>query len=274
MDSIEIRMIFEYTDYKKWVNDRIRSLPKKGRGQYMRIAEHLQTSSAIVTQVFKGDRELTAEQAVLLSEHFGLSKIERHYLLLLVSYGRAGSHRYRKILEEEIAEARSRAREIKNRVPVTQELSEEAKAIVYSNWYYLAIWSLTAIPGFDRIELIAQRLRIPMSKATQALEFLIKHGLVKDVGGRLEIGPTMIHLESDSPSIPRHHQNWRSRASYKYERFTPDDLAYTAPFTLSKKDAGAIREKVLQFIAETLAVVKESPSEELYCLCVDWFRVD
>ncbi len=266
-------MIFEYRDYKKWVNDRIASMPKGGRGQYMRIVEFLNTSSAIVTQIFKGDRDLTAEQAVLLSDHFGLSKIERQYFLLLVNYSRAGSHRYKKILEEEMAELQMRAREIKSRVPQDRELTEEAKAILYSNWYYLAIWSLTAIPGFETIDLITERLQISRAKANQALEFLEKHGLVKSTDGKLSIGPTLIHLESSSPNIPRHHQNWRSRAFLKYENLGPEDAAYTAPITLSKKDAVIMRERVLAFVSEALKLVKDSPSEELHCLCIDWFRV-
>lgn len=266
-------MIFDHTDYKKWVNDRISQMPNGGRGQYMRIVEHIGTSSSIVTQIFKGPRDLTPEQAVLLSDYFGLSKLERQFFLLLVNYSRAGSHRYKKILEDEISEFQTKAREIKSRVPQNLELTEEAKAILYSNWYYLAIWSLTAIPGFDNLDLIIDRLKIPRAKANQALEFLVKHSLVKEKNGKLEIGPTLIHLESGSPSIPRHHQNWRTRAFLNYESLTQDEAAYTAPITLSKKDAAEMRERVLKFISETLHLVKDSPSEELFCLCIDWFRV-
>ena len=266
-------MIFIYKDYKKWVNDTISGMPKGGRGQYMRIVEYLGTNSAIITQIFKGDRELTPEQTVMLSHYFGLSKLEQKYFLLLVNYSRAGSHSYKKILEEEIIEQQTKAQEIKNRVPQNRELNDEAKAILYSNWYYLAIWSLTAIPGFDNIEVIIERLKISRAKANQALEFLIKHGLIKDNKGQLEIGPTLIHLESSSPNIPRHHQNWRTRAFLKYEDLGKEDVAYTAPITLSKKDALEIREKVLKFVSEVLHIVKDSPSEELHCLCIDWFRV-
>lgn len=58
-----------------------------------------------------------------------------------------------------------------------------------------------------------------------------------------------------------------------YEDLGPGDAIYTAPITLSKKDAAEMRERVLKFISETLQLVKDSPSEELFCLCVDWFRV-
>lgn len=266
-------MIFQYTDYKKWVNERILSMPKEGWGQYLRISEFLGTSSTAIAQIFKGDRDLAPEQAVSLAEFFGLSKIELQYLLLLVNYSRAGTPRYKKIIAEQIHELQKQAQEIKNRVPQDRELTEEAKAILYSNWYYLAIWSLTAIPGFNNLEVISDRLNISKRKAAQAIEFLIKHSLIKEKNGKYEIGPTLIHLESNSPSIPRHHQNWRNRSFLAHENLGDTEAAYTAPITLSKKDAEIIREKMLKFISEIADVVKDSPSEELYCICLDWFKV-
>lgn len=266
-------MIFEYTNYKKWVNDRIAAMPKSGRGQYQRIVERLSTNSSIVTQIFRGDRELTPEQAVLLSEHFGLSKWERQYLLLLVNYSRAGTHRYKKILEEEIKNMQDRAREIMSHVPQIHELSDSAKSILYSNWYYLGVWSLSAIPDFSAPEVMAQRLKISISRVMEALEFLTTHGLVREEEGKYQVGPTMVHLESGSPQLPRHHQNWRNRALIRYENPSEYDACYTAPITVSKKDAVVLRQKVVNFISDTLKLVAESPSEELFCLCIDWFLV-
>lgn len=266
-------IIFETQDYKKWVNHWVKQRPQSGRGQFSRMAEALSTSPTIVTQVFKGDRDLTADQAVLLSDYMGLSKTERRFFILLVNYSRAGSHRYKKILEEEIEELKMLSNEIKSRVQQSHELTHEAKAILYSNWYYLAIWSLTAIPEFNTIDAISAKLNLSLKKVAAALEFLKKYSLVIETRGKLEVGPTLIHLESDSPQIARHHQNWRLQAFRKYETSQPGDAFYTAPVTLSKKDALIVRQKVLQFISETVEVIKDSPSEEIHCLCVDWFEI-
>jgi hypothetical protein len=190
-----------------------------------------------------------------------------------VNSSRAGSHRYKRILQEEIEELRKQALEIKAHVHQSRELSDEAKAILYSNWYYLAIWSLTAIPEFNNIDVISARLGLARDKANQALSFLMKHELVTEKQGRLQIGPTLIHLESNSPNIPRHHQNWRTKAYLKYENASEQDVSYTAPVTLSAKDAGEVRARVLKFIAETVNLIKDSPSERLHCLCIDWFEV-
>lgn len=266
--------LFEHTNYKKWVRDWLHGQPRQGRGQLRRIAEYLNASPTIVSQVFNGDRELTPEQAVLLCEYMALSKLETKYFLTLVNHSRAGSVRYKKVLEEELQEIRAQSKEIKNRVQQNTVLSESAKAILYSNWYYLAVWSLTAIPGFDNLESLAMRLGIGKKKVREALDFLLLHGLVvEDEKNNFKVGPTLIHLESSSPQIPRHHQNWRLQAFNHYEKPRDGELFYSAPVTLSEKDTRRLKEKMLKFISESVDLIKDSPSEKLYCLCLDWFEI-
>lgn len=266
--------IFSYDNYKLWVQERIQALPNRGRGQFIKIANHLSTSPTIVTQVFKNDRDLTPEQALLLADYFGLVKLETRYLVMLVNYSRAGSHRYKMALKEEIIEMQLSSREIQNRVPQSQKLSEEAKAILYSNWYYLAIWSLAAIPEFQNLNMMADRLGIKKRQVRGALDFLVKHALINEsASGELSVGPTLLHLEADSPQIPRHHQNWRLQAFRHYENPLSQSVSYTAPVTLSEQDVGILREKILEFISQTVARIKTSPSEKFYCFCLDWFEV-
>jgi len=267
-------LLFEYDDYKQWVRDRLNAMPRAGRGQLKKIADHLGTSPTIVTQVFGGDRQLTPEQAVMLSDFFALSKIETRFLILLVNYGRAGTHRYRQNLKEEMEESRLKAKEISNRVKQNFALTDEVKSVLYSNWYYLAIWSLTAIEDFSGLESVATRLGVSKKKTREALDFLLRYSLViEDQEGRFKVGPTLVHLESGSPQIPRHHQNWRLQAFRHYENPGADDAFYTAPVTLSAADVHKVRENLLKFIAECVNTIKDSPSEKLYCLCVDWFEI-
>lgn len=266
--------IFDYDDYKEWVRGTIGAMSKGGRGQLKRIADHLNTSPTIVTQVFNGDRELTPEQGLLLADFFALSKMETRFLILLVNFSRAASHRYSQSLKEEIEELRLSSREISSRVRQSNKLSEEVKSIFYSNWYYLAVWSLTAVEGFNNLETITTRLGLNKKKAREAIEFLLKHSfIIEDEGQNLRVGPTMIHLDSTSSQIPRHHQNWRIKAFAKYENPKIDDIFYTAAVTLSEKDVQRVRENVLQFISQNVEIIKDSASEKLCCLCLDWFEV-
>lgn len=265
--------IFDYTDYKKWVLKRLESLPKNGRGQLVRIAQHLNTSPPIVTQVLNQNREFTPEQAILLADYFGLTAHEKKYLILLVNYSRAGSQRYRDMLKEEIGAAQLQAHEIKSHVNQSSTLSEEAKSVLYSNWFFLAVWSLIAIEGFDSIETISTRLSLSKTKTNEALQFLLRTGLAVEEENKFKIGPTLLHLESSSPFLPRHHQSWRLRAFQRYEEPKKNDCFYTAPVTLSRTDALELRRRILTFISEAAKLIQPSKSEELYCLCLDWFEI-
>lgn len=51
----------------------------------------------------------------------------------------------------------------------------------------------------------------------------------------------------------------------------PESLFFTCPLVCSKETATALRRKLVALIEEVLAEVKESPSEELACLSIDWF---
>lgn len=265
--------IFEFDDYKAWVNSHIEQLPNNGRGEYRRLSENLNTNSAIISQIFRGDRELTPEQAILLTEYFALSTVEQKYFILLVNYSRAGSHQYKKMLKDEISVQRELSIQLKNRVEHTTELSENAKMILYSNWYYLATWSLIAIPEFNSVDIISERLKISKKKIRTAIDFLLENSLVIREKDRYKIGPNLIHLDAESPLIARHHQNWRLQAFRKHEESHSNNTFYTAPVTLSESDAKKIQEKIVQFISSSVKVIKNSPSEKMYCLGIDWFEI-
>src|SRR6185312_5992531 len=106
---------------------------------YSRFAKALSTSSVAVSQVFRGPRELSLEQGVRLAEFLGLNTLETDYFLLLLHKARAGSHALGKILSRQIAELRARGQEVATRI-VHEQLSDEDKAVFYSNWLYLAVW--------------------------------------------------------------------------------------------------------------------------------------
>lgn len=72
--------IFDFTDYKKFIVSLLKLGPKKGRGSLKKMAEHLQVNSVVMSQIFKGDRNLNLEQAWELSEYFGFSELEKKIL--------------------------------------------------------------------------------------------------------------------------------------------------------------------------------------------------
>jgi hypothetical protein len=59
----------------------------------------------------------------------------------------------------------------------------------------------------------------------------------------------------------------------RHEKLGAQELAYTAPMVLAKRDQQQVREMAANFIEKVLKLVKDSePDETLCCLCLDWFE--
>lgn len=266
-------LLFDHEDYKTYVIDRVNGSPKKGYGQYRKMAAALGISTVTVSQIFKGDRHLTLEHAYELSKYFGLSDAERRFFLQLVQIARAGTSKYRDHLKNELAALREKSKDLKTRLPVDKELSDSAKAIFYSDAAYSAVRLLTSISGYSSLDAIATRLEIPIERAGQIVEFLLAHGLCVEKKGEILMGPSRTHLESSSPYIKARQISWRLKG---FERMNhsaaSEDLYYTAPMALSKKAAQTVHNELMTMIQKLNAIVPSSKSEELACLNIDWFK--
>jgi hypothetical protein len=78
-------------------------------------------------------------------------------------------------------------------------------------------------------------------------------------------------LDAESPWIYSRQLQWRQKALQKMESEDKKALFYTGPMVISEKDQNWIREKILQVIKEVTDRARESKSEVLFCLNVDWF---
>ncbi len=264
---------FDFDDYKHWINTLIRSGPRGGHGQYRALAAALDTSSAVMSQVFKGSRDLNLEQAHKLCKHLQFSKAETEYLLLLVQKERAGTRELKNWFGSKLHEIQLAARELKNRLPQDQVLSEEAKATFYSHWYYSGVRLLSSIEPFQTIESITNYFGLSREKTHQIVDFLLRHGLCVEEKGKIKMGPQRTHLGADSPLIARHHGNWRLQAMQKMERRSEDDLFYSAPMSLSREAAKQIRKSLAEAIEQHRAMAFDSREEQLVCVNVDFFEI-
>ena len=92
--------IFDYQNYKQFVNEWIALQKGGGHGQLRQLSLHLGINSVVMSQVFRGERDLTLEQALGVSEYIGFTEMERDYFLLLVQKERAGNHQLKAIFQQ------------------------------------------------------------------------------------------------------------------------------------------------------------------------------
>lgn len=265
--------IFEFDNYKKLVRDRLKTFPRRGHGQYLKIAKLLNIHTTMVTHIFKGNANLTIEQALKLSEYFVFSALETDYFVTLIHYERASNKESRSYFERHLGTLRARALNLSERLQAKKSLDERDQAVFYSAWYYSGIRLLCAIHDFRSAEAIAEIVRLPLPTVARAIEFLISTGLLREENGRFVVGETLTYINRDSPLVAKHHLNWRLRAIEQLDHIPDDDLVFTNSIAISKQDFRKIREEIVKLLELYKAIGDPSPSEQLCFLTIDWRKV-
>jgi len=266
--------IFNFDDYKAYVNAYIAAQPKRGYGFKSRIAEAAVCKTAYVAQVLGGGAHFSLEQAEGVNALLEHSEDESDFFLLLVQWSRAGTERLRRRLRAQIQRERARQTNLKERFQVRSELSESEVLEFFSRWSIAAVHIASTIPRLKSRAALAEALRIEPALVKDALDFLIGKGLLEEKQGRLEPGPTRLFVGKDSAILKMHHANWRQKAVQSLDRATEDEVHFTAVYSLSAKDAARIRERLIREIEAVRKVIADSPEEELHAFTMDFFRLD
>ena len=152
------------------------------------------------------------------------------------------------------------------------EIDENAKAQFYSAWFYSGIRLSSSIEGHGSVEAIAEHLDLPRTRVRQVLEFLVANGLCEFKNGEYGMGPSRTHLDGSSSLVSRHHSNWRIKAFEKMDHQTPEELFYTGPMAISAETMSEVRQEIIALIDRMAKKVATSPSEQLACLNIDFFK--
>ena len=266
--------IYSSKDYREILLDRIKAAPGGTRGQLLKLSKAAGVHPSVLSQVFRGQRELSSEQAVLAAEYFELHEPEVRYLLLLVQLERAGNSNLRELIEKDLAHIRDQARQVSNRIPISTSLSDEQKAVFYSNWFYSGMRIFSSIPRLQDAQALRKKLGLGLEQFREVLNFLLQHGLVKVVSEKVSPVVQSTHLDGKSPLIARHHGNWRLKAMQRHPSLDLNrELAYTSPISIAEADIPRVRKILLDAIEQCCEISDPSASEEAFCLNIDWFEI-
>lgn len=270
-----LKPIFEYRDYKLYLQAVSKQRPGRGRGFRADLARAANCQTAYISQVLGGHAQLSLDQAYAISQFLIHSKEETRFFILLIQYSRAGSRELKahflELMEEEIKKQLN----LKERFKIRHSLSQEDQATYYSDWTYAAVHIAVTVPKLQTAEAIGDFFELPPSKVQKVLKFLVATGLINQQRpGQYAVGPTRLHLPSDSPLISKHHVNWRLKAMNSLERESDTDLHYTSVVSLSQEDVLNIKTRLVKEIEAYNAIIKPSKEETMCCLALDFFSLD
>jgi uncharacterized protein (TIGR02147 family) len=267
------KAIYDFNHYKAYFEHKVGTRSQR-RGVKSEIASSLRCQPTYISQVLHGKAHLSLEQADILNVFFGHSKEEAAFFLLLVQKDRAGTISLRRHFEDQLESMLQKRMVLTERLGKKDGLTKEDQSRYYSSWHFAAIHIALTIPDLQNSKSLSEYFRLPLKKVNSVLEFLVKTGLAKPIGGsNFQAGSSVIRLGNESPNILRHHSNWRQLVMESLDREEIGDLHYSSVVSLSKKDALKIKDRILDWLQKDLEIIKESKEEELYSYCIDFFHM-
>jgi uncharacterized protein (TIGR02147 family) len=268
-----MKSIFEYDDYKRYLNAVEQQRSQFQRGFRTRLAEALSCQNAYISQVLNTDAHFGLEHGLKIVEFLGLTENEKRYFLLLIQLARAGSKDLEQYFRREVDELRTKNLSLKERIATAHALTPAAQATYYSHWMYAAIHMLAMLKTHRTAQSILDALKLPSEAIRSAILFLVQTGLLIEKKGELHPGPTQIHLGKDSPQIRQHHTNWRIAAIDSLAHIERDDIHYSTVSTLSMQDCEKIKAQLVQMIENYVKTVESSKEETLYGFNLDFYHL-
>lgn len=264
--------IFQSQNYrmylKTWINNQ-----EVSRGLLSKLALKMNSQNSHLTRVLREEEHLTPDQAYEACRFMNLTDSESYYFLKLVSYERAANPNFKKQLLEELNKLKEDQENLTKRFKVDRMGQQEKEMTYYSAWYWSAIHILTEIPKFQTAKAIAVKLGLDEKEVKTCLQTLEAFNLVMRYGDSWKISSGSIHLPKSSPMLSVQHGNWRAKAVTDSQNKNTDGLHFTAIQAISLSDFDYIKQLFLKCMDDYRAIANKSPSEELICFSLDFFKL-
>lgn len=265
--------IFDFSSYRKFLSSWVNWARKSKKGNLTSLAKVAEVHPTFLSHALAGSKDLSLEQAVLISRYLELSALEQDYFFCLIQQERSGNSHLKSYWDAKIKGLFDERNNLVQRFRPHRELTLEEKSTFYSSWKYVAAWTATAINKGQTIEDLGMKLGIPRAELSDILNFLVVCGLCIEENGTFSIGDMHVHVPNQSPLVTKHHTNWRLQALNRLDNRTTRELFFTAPMSISKKDFNRIREMLNVFVKEAVEIAKDSTAEEVVGLNIDFFQV-
>ncbi len=126
-----MKALYDYTDYKDFLNDRISRFPNKGRGISSKLSKYIGVSAVMVSQVLNGNRNFSRDKLYLTTLFLEMNDLETEYLLNLFDANQSKNFEHVNYLQKRLERLKS---EIQKREALTFSASERLSAEDSTYW--------------------------------------------------------------------------------------------------------------------------------------------
>jgi len=227
--------IFEFKDYKLFVRHVINTKPILGRGSVKKMAESLRVHPSLISQVLKGTKEFTAEQANEVAVFLNLNELETEYFLCLVDIERAGTARLKTFLQNKRERLVLFAKGAE--APANTSASSGAGPAVVS--------------GESKKGLLGSGIKDEQSITVK------HHDLIQDQPG--------------DPDSEAQNATWRMRALHRIRSEAALRRSLTIPVTMSEKNSYQLQDIIDEFVTKIKDTMDPSVPENFSVVTIDLF---
>ena len=243
-----------------------------------RISDIWGAGIAKISEILRGISGVSVRSGARLAKQMGLSLEETHWFLVSIKANHSRS-------PVERNQAKAELREASTGDGYFSEMHLDRFKIV-ANWHHFAILELTELMDFSsNPEWIANRIRISVADAREAIQRLLHHGLLERApSGRLRQTYANLTVPGGVPSreIRNHHAQILRRAALALEEVPITERDFSSiTMAISQQDLPMAAEMIREFRRKLDHALKRSlksrshqQRDRVFALSVQFFPLD
>lgn len=256
-------VIYNFADYKEYINARIHRLKNKGRGTYSRIAEFLEVSNVLVSQVLNGDRNFSRDKAFLLTLFFKMTEAETDYFMNLFEKNVTPDQSHKQYLQARLSKIKKEIMEAE--FDIKKSVPDDFQKTYYSSWLYSAVRLSLMKDDISTIEDLSKFLGYPEDTLNPILEDLISAQLIRRLDDHsYKVTSRSLHLAFPSEHLKNHHMNLKNlEVNRIISGIQEGEVCYSSMVVTSRQVIEEQIAKLRECIKESSREFSRGQSEEL-----------
>jgi uncharacterized protein (TIGR02147 family) len=257
--------IFDYFDYREYLDDCFNILKSKHRGFSFRALSREAgiQSHNFLPRILRRERNLSEEFVPLLTKYFNLSGKEVRYFEALVAFNNAKKPSVKEKYLKQL---------LSLRIVNEEHKIQDEKLHFFDKWYYPVLRELVTICDFQEDYGVLARSCVPHispEQARGAVVFLVKNGFIqREKGGRYSTVEAVIATdpEVDSAVIPKYHKATLLQCVDAVETIKKEDRNFSSSTLLVSKELyEELKREIYHFRKRLLSMAKDCKNPEMVC---------